>query len=71
MLNGNRNSELASENDLPLGASEATIRFNATQGLSTGPHFNLLQIDIRIKVTLLFSRKKDAMDKFLTVLGFC
>lgn len=71
MINGNRNSELASENDLPLGASEATIRFNATQGLSTGPHFNLLQIDIRIEITLLFSRKKDAMDKFLTVLGFC
>lgn len=41
MLSGNRNSELASENDSPLGAREATIRFNATQGLSTDPHFNL------------------------------
>ena len=71
MLNGNRNSELASENDSPLGAREATIRFNATQGLSTDLHFNLLQIDIRVKITLIFSRKKDAMDKFLALLGFC
>lgn len=71
MLNGDRNSELASENDSPLGAHEATIRFNATQGLSTDPHFNLLQIDIRVEITLIFSRKKDAMDKFLTLLGFC
>lgn len=70
MLSGNGNSELASENDSPLGAREATIRFNATQGLSTDPHFNL-QIDIRVEITLIFSRKKDAMDKFLTLLGFC